>query len=180
MKAALLIVDMQQAFFKVDPLRSLASSMVGACNELIDHAKIHDAPVIVARTIHKKDRSTWTLKMLEDDKGFLFEGDSDAQHLDGLDTDQAHEIIKTRDSAFWQTELYDYLKQNSIERLIIAGVSTHQCVAQTAVDAYNANLRVELAIDTIATDRPDMHQPFLDFLSEQYDMKDHSISDIAW
>lgn len=42
-------------------------------------------PVINVRTEHKRDRSTWTLNMLADNKGFAFEGDLDAQYLPVLD-----------------------------------------------------------------------------------------------
>lgn len=72
----------------------------------------HDAgrPVILVRTQHERDRSTWTLNMLKDDQGFAFPGTAEAQFVNGV-ADVPHvEIVKTRDSAFHGTDLRDQLE----------------------------------------------------------------------
>lgn len=180
MAKALLIVDMQKSFFETKPLSSRKAELVDACNRLIDAARSHGQPIIFARTVHQADRSTWTLNMLDDDKGFLLAGQGETDYLDGLKVSSAPEVIKTRDSAFWQTSLLDYLRQHNIGSIVLAGVSTHQCIAQTAVDGYNANLRVELAVEAIDTDRPAMHKLFLDILENEYRMPQQLIDDIDW
>ena len=171
MKRALLIVDMQEAFFNTPGLAGKKQGLVAACNQLIRSAKQTGTPVFLVRTVHKRDKSTWTLNMLDDNKGFLFEGDSDTDYATGLETEGTYEIIKTRDSAFWQTNLLSILKKHGVGSILLAGVSTHACVAETARDAYNAGLRVEIAASAVDADKNRYHQVTLDMLQDEYRMK---------
>lgn len=170
MSKALIIIDMQRAFFEQEPLLGQRVRLVEACNGLIRSAREHDMPVITLRTMHSHLRDTWTLNMLDDDRGFLFADDEDSSYLEGLDISGAHEIIKTRDSGFWGTKLEQYLREHDIDMVVLAGVSTHLCIYQTAQDAYNLNLRVELAADAIASERPELHDTFMDLLQQHYRM----------
>ena len=124
-------------------------------------------PVIQVRTEHARDRSTWTLNMLADDQGFAFPGTEEARFLDGLDTDGAVEVVKTRDDAFHGTELRDILQRLGVDRLLICGVSTHSCVAQTATTAFAHNLRAAVARDAVASEDPELSEALLTFLHEE-------------
>jgi nicotinamidase-related amidase len=93
--------------------------------------------------------------------------------------DRTVEVIKTRDSAFWDTTLEHQLRTLGISRLIIAGVSTHTCVAQTAADAYAANFRVLLAEDVIASHIMDLHEITLEVLEEEYRQRRATNAQIA-
>lgn len=168
MAKALIIIDMQKGFFAEESLRTRQDDLVRASNQLIRAAQAADELIVGVRTVHSPDRSTWTLSMLDDDQGFMLEGDADTEYVDGLDLDHAHEVIKTRDSAFWQTDLLTFLRQRSIDHVVLAGVSTHLCIMQTAIDAYNANLGVTLATDAMASCRPSLHQPTVDLLQQEY------------
>lgn len=180
MKKALIIVDMQKAYFANEELELRRTQLTKVCNQLIADAHRHEAPVILLRTEHTRTRETWTLNMIDDDQGYLFAGDEDAKFVDGLETSGCTEVIKTRDSGFWQTDLLRLLKREDIERVVICGVSTHTCVAQTAADAYSANLRVELAADAIATHAPDYHETTLALLVSEYRMTRVTTKNIAW
>jgi nicotinamidase-related amidase len=146
---ALLIVDLQNAYFNNGQLAEQKQKLVEKCNELIDLCHANNMPVFNVRTEHARARATWTLNMLDDKQGYLFTGDKDAANISDVGLDRTVEVIKTRDSAFWDTTLEHQLRTLGISRLIIAGVSTHTCVAQTAADAYAANFRVLLAEDVI-------------------------------
>lgn len=180
MTSALIVIDMQRGFFVDDQLRAQQERIVSACNELIAGARAADAIVIGVRTVHAVDRSTWTLSMLDDDQGFVIEGDADTEYINGLDVVNFHDVTKTRDSAFWQTNLLTYLRRNGIEHVVLAGVSTHLCIMQTAIDAFNANLRVTLAVDAIASCRPELHQSSIDLLHDEYRIDSASNADIRW
>lgn len=167
---ALIVVDMQRAFFANDELEKKRESLTRACNKLTNYALSRNCPIFMLRTLHTRDRKTWTLNMMDDNEGYLFDGDDDAQYIDGLNTFGTIEIIKTRDSGFWQTKLLSEIRSRSITNVVICGVSTHSCVAETAIDAYNANLRVELAVEAIASHDPRYHESTLSMLRQEYRM----------
>lgn len=97
--------------------------------------------------------------MLEDDQGFLLEGTVQARNLNELDLSPAVEVIKYRDSAFWQTGLDGLLHFHRIRTLILAGVASDSRVAATAADAFAANYRVAVATQAVACADPDFEKP---------------------
>lgn len=171
MNRALIVVDMQKAFFANSNLQKNKAKMIAACNQLIEEFKLNRLPIYMLRTVHNKTKETWTLNMLDDEEGYLFYGDDDSDYVKGLDIENKIEIIKTRDSGFWETNLLSSLRGNNIDCVVICGVSTHSCVALTAIDAYNANLRVELAVEAIASHDPRYHDTMLAMLHQEYRMK---------
>jgi nicotinamidase-related amidase len=165
---ALLIIDMQNAFFEDEKLARVQDSLVRACNGLIDVARRGGAPVLVARTEHLSDRSTWTLSMLDDDQGFIFEGSHQADIVHGLRVDGLETVTKTRDSAFFSTDLAERLRTLGVERLVLAGVSTHNCVAHTGADAFAHDFRVTYALDAIGSTNDQYAEAMLEILSVEY------------
>ncbi|GAA1499263.1 hypothetical protein GCM10009628_42680 [Paeniglutamicibacter kerguelensis] len=109
--------------------------------------------------------------MLEDDQGFLFEGTPQTYNLSGLDTKDSIEVIKHRDSSFWGTDLLQQLRRHHIDSLVLAGVSSHTCIASTAADAYAANLRVALAVEAMASTDPEFENTTLKLLEQEYRQK---------
>lgn len=138
-----------------------------------------NVPVALVRTEHRRDRSTWTLNMLEDDTGFLIAGDPDTRTVEDLDVVGTTEVVKTRDSAFHETGLDQLLRKAGVDRLVLAGVSTHTCIAATAADAYAHDLHVVFAEDAIASHREDLHEPTLSVLCTEYRFRRRSTRDIV-
>lgn len=165
---ALLVVDMQAAYFKNTALRDQQHILSKNTNQLILLARQNHFPIFNVRTEHQTDIATWTLNMRDDKQGYLFKGDTDAENILGLDVGNTIELIKTRDSAFYDTPLASMLKNHDIATVILCGVSTHTCIFQTASDAYAANLRVILASDAIATHLPKYHKNALTVLEKEY------------
>ncbi|KRF11381.1 hypothetical protein ASG90_16630 [Nocardioides sp. Soil797] len=176
---ALVLIDMQVAFFSSGPLEPHVNLLVERCNALQEWASEHQVPVFRVRTEHRADKSTWTLNMLEDDQGFLIAGDDDAQPVRGLVIRGATEVVKTRDSAFHDTELRSLLAEHDVDLLVLAGVSTHTCVAATAADAYAHDLHVVLVENAIASHRPELHQPTLDLLCEEFRFRSLATADVV-
>lgn len=170
-RTALVLVDMQNAFFEDPRLERRQERLLGHCNDLVAAARGGGMPVFNIRTIHKRDKSTWTLSMLDDDQGFLFEGTTQTYNLSGLDTTGSIEVIKHRDSSFWGTDLLHQLNRHHIDSMVLAGVSSHTCIASTASDAYAANLRVALAIEAMASTDPEFENTTLRLLEKEYRQK---------
>lgn len=165
---ALVVVDMQNAYFHNDALQEQQLALTNNINKLITAAQTHSLPIFNVKTEHQTDIATWTLNMLSDKKGYLFAGDEDSQNVPQLMTEDCIEVIKTRDSAFYDTTLLSMLRNHGITHLIICGVSTHTCIFQTAADAYAANLHVILDKDGIASHQPQYHNTALDILDIEY------------
>ncbi len=177
---ALLIVDMQVDYFNDDELERCRDDLVAACNALAEHALAAGAPVIEVRTEHRRDRSTWALNMREDDSGMVIEGTPGADPVPGLRTEGTITMIKTRDSAFFRTELEDLLSARGITTLALAGVSTESCIATTAADAYARDLRVILVDEAVASVDPDLNRRTQEQLEQQYRQPTVALGDVAF
>jgi nicotinamidase-related amidase len=168
---ALVIIDMQKAYFETEPLANQKTRLATNCNQLVEYFTQQHKPIFMVRTVHQRDRSTWTLSMLEDNQGYLFEGDEHTEaidELDELDAKRAIEVIKLRDSAFFETNLKELLDESRIKSIAICGVSTQNCILQTAVDAYSYNLRVTIVKDAIASTEPSFQDTVLRMLAKDY------------
>jgi nicotinamidase-related amidase len=165
---ALVIIDMQKAYFETEPLVNQKTLLAASCNQLVEYFTQQHKPIFMVRTVHQRDRSTWTLSMLEDNQGYLFEGDKHTEAIDELDAKGAIEVIKLRDSAFFETNLKELLDESRIKSIAICGVSTQNCILQTAVDAYSYNLRVTIVEDAIASTEPSFQDTVLRMLAKDY------------
>lgn len=162
----LLLVDLQNAFFNEAGLAERQTEIVDVANRLIDAAHAAEIPIFVITTEHSRDESTWTLGMLEAGEGFLFHGDEGTQVVPGLNTTNTTQVEKTRDSAFFGTDLHMRFMNLNVGRIVLAGVSTHGCVAQTTRDAYAFNLRTTIVTDAVADTRDDYHHAQIKQLEE--------------
>jgi nicotinamidase-related amidase len=164
---ALLIIDMQNDYFADDELARCRDDLVAICNRLIHRARATGAPVIEARTVHARDKSTWALNMLEDDQGMALADSEGAERVAGLE-EPDEVVVKTRDSAFYATELEELLARHDVRRIVLTGVSTESCIAATATDAYARNIAVVLVRDGTASVQEELHEQLLDRLEQQY------------
>ncbi|WP_308281905.1 cysteine hydrolase family protein [Dietzia aurantiaca] len=161
------MIDMQNSYFEFPDLAKVRDELVARVNELIAAARGAGRPVVLVRTEHARDGSTWTLNMCDDDEGFAFPGTEQAQFLDGLDTGEHVEVVKTRDSAFFKTSLAAELARLGVDHLLLCGVSTHSCVSQTAIDGFAENVHIAVARDAIASDDAALSAALLEFLADQ-------------
>lgn len=164
----LLLIDLQEQFFEPPALRRVRDDVITRVRQLIDAARLAGAPVVNVRTVHRADKSTWALNMLEDDQPLVIEGSFAAAPLPELDLTGAHEVLKTRDDAFFRTDLAVLLQTLGVDHVTLAGVSTEACIALTAAGAYARDLRVQLVTDAIASADEEQHRCTLVLLHRQY------------
>jgi nicotinamidase-related amidase len=175
---AVLIVDMQNAFFEDPALHGQRDHLTTACNALIVAVAGADAKAVLVKTEHERDKSTWTLNMLDDDQGFIFRGSEQADFVPGLETDHVPHLVKTRDSAFVGTDLLLRLRNWDVDTVVLAGVSTHNCIAQTGADAFANNFRVIYASDATGSEDTKAARAIQDILSREYRQRILTVSQI--
>lgn len=145
MKQALIIIDIQEAFF-LDNEQNLWNdeTIIKHINSLIAWARHNEAPVIF---IQHTDA---------DDVDFAY-GQPGWELYHGLHRQAEDKVIqKPTWDAFYRTELAEYLQEQQIEQLIFAGAQTEFCLDTTIRSAfshgYHHNILVKEAHSTLAND----------------------------
>lgn len=175
---ALLVIDMQNAYFEDPALAAQQKDLVAACNELVEAFASNGHKALLVGTEHERDKSTWSLNMLDDDQGFIFRGSEQARFVPGLAIDGLPQLVKTRDSAFIGTDLLSRLRNWGVDEVVLAGVSTHNCIAQTGADAFARNIRVTYAEDATGSENTRAAIDMLRILSDEYRQRVQSNAEI--
>ena len=63
-------------------------------------------------------------------------------------------VLKPKHSGFFATALATLLEYIGVERLVLTGVATHQCVLFTANDAYVRDFKLHIPWDCVAAKTP--------------------------
>lgn len=134
---ALVIVDMQEYFFRKPERRVGLDAVLANINRLIAHFDRSGQPVVHVRSAYHADRSDWDLKMIASGKPELIDGTPEAELLPEINVkSRHHQIVKTRYSSFFKTGLAEQLNAMQVRRVMVAGAYTHYCVNATVFDAY--------------------------------------------
>ncbi|MFA6306555.1 MAG: cysteine hydrolase [Patescibacteria group bacterium] len=165
MKKALLIIDLQQDLFKEGLLAEHRQKLAASVNELVDVAHELNVPVIWVRQEYKADLSDAPLYNKKNNKPTTIEGTEGCQLLPELHRKKDdHEIIKKRYSAFFNTGLHNLLGRLDIDTLVITGINTMTCVRTTAIDAYQHDYEVILALDGVDAYDVEQHENSIKYL----------------
>ena len=168
MNPALVIIDMQNWFFRSEERREKLSELIESINELIEVATSRNITIFQVLTIHKADKSTWNIVMKKHNFSALLEGSDEAKLLPDIKFDSSQEIIvKTRQSTFIRTNFEEKLKGKNIDTLILGGVFTHGCVGRTAIDAYERDFNVILAKDASFSHMLNQEKSMLEVIEEE-------------
>jgi len=136
-RSALVIVDMQEFFFRKPERRRNLEQVSANINRLVVFFESRQLPIFHAITRYRVDGSNWDLKMKASGQPELIEGTPETAMLPQIRVSSAHTVIsKTRYSAFFKTDLADRLRTANIQRVVVVGAYTHYCVNATAFDAY--------------------------------------------
>jgi len=155
MTTALILIDVQQSF-RARPYwsESGAQAFLDRCNALVRGAVAAGLPVV--RVLHSDGPET------ADNPFSMISGQVRA--LDGLvDFEPALTVIKHRHSALVGTPLPQWLRQQGIARLIIAGIRTEQCCETTTRHASDEGWQVDFCGEATLTF--DMRTPAGEVLS---------------
>ena len=151
----LIVIDMQNDF--LDRLESDSrAALIRKTNQLIEIFRAARCPVIWVQQLFRHDLSDAFLEMRDRRISVVIEGTAGAElHSDLARRDQDTVVIKKRYSAFFGTNLEQILSDLAPDQVTLAGVNTHACIRTTAIDAYQRDMRVLLALECIGSHDPD-------------------------
>lgn len=171
-RTALLIVDMQVDFVSPDGAAgrwgadlSTLPAALAAAQDLAQAARAGGVPVIFAGLFTRPETDSPVLLERLRRRG----GDPKVEALVCRDGEAGSAFVgpqpqpgervvrKTRYSAFWSTDLDAHLRAVGVDTVVLAGVTTECCVADTARDGFNLYYHVIVAGDACAAYEPDLH-----------------------
>jgi len=147
---ALLIIDMISSWRFVDAehLRPHAARIAPAVAALKARCRRAGVPAIYANDNHGMWRSDFR-HVVEDS---LAQGGPGARITEQLaPDDDDYFVLKPKHSGFFATPLHLLLQHLKVQRLIVTGVASDQCVVTTAVDARMRDFEVVVPSDCVAT-----------------------------
>ncbi|MDE7294079.1 MAG: cysteine hydrolase [Oscillospiraceae bacterium] len=141
MKEALIIIDVQNDYFP------------GGTCELYKAYEAEKCIIALIDESRKKGREIVYIKHINPpDDTFFIEGTwgcEISERIKPMPGDKV--IVKFFPNSFLGTELNQYLKEKSIEKLIVCGMMTHMCVDTTVRAAMDYGYKVDLAAEGCAT-----------------------------
>lgn len=139
MKAALLVVDVQNLFFRTPETAQSLNQAITTINAAIALFRLKKLPVISVQHIDEEDG--------------LVPGREDFNlpaHLNILDTDP--HIHKRYGNSFNKTPLEEMLKQQGVDTVIITGYCAEYCVLSTCRGARDCDFTSVLLRGALASD----------------------------
>lgn len=169
-RAALLVIDMQNAFVHDEGTLGLSGVPVSAAQATVPHVRrlverFREAglPVIWTEQIHLEQDAGRARKVLPSHTAkrarvSALAGTWDAAFIDeliDLVDDPTFVVSKHRFGAFYQTRLEVLLDMLGVEALFVTGVTANACVETTIREAYLRDYDVIAVTDAIAAVRPE-------------------------
>ena len=155
-RAALLVFDMQNYFLDRASHAYIPSveTIIPSINSLIEVFNNKNSRVVFTRHFDNNDpldsmKKMWRDSIIRDSE--LFKIDRRINKGNGIIID------KTKYSAFYGTGLDNYLRNNSVEQVVITGVHSHLCCESSARDAFLRNYEVFYVVDATATYLEQLH-----------------------
>ncbi|SDR95897.1 cysteine hydrolase family protein [Microlunatus soli] len=153
MRTALLVIDMLNRYEHEDA-GSLAESVAGVVpniRRLVDAAATQDALVVYVNDNHddwaagRDELIRWAL---DGEQPELVEPIAPASDVPLL--------LKARHSAFYATQLEYLLRSRAVERIVLTGQVTEQCILYSTLDAHIRHFDVAVPRDAVAHIHPEL------------------------
>ncbi len=164
--AALLVVDIQNDF--VHPAGKVGEatgdmspllSAVDSINRLIATARQVKVPIVYIQVTHSPEldapsyRARYTRRGMTPEDLLCADDSWGAEFYDGLTPPEPGDLALTKHGygAFTSGELGDYLRDNSLDTVIVTGVVTELCVLATVSGGFEAGFHVLVPRETTAS-----------------------------
>jgi len=161
MSAALIVIDMLNPYDHEDaePLKESVQAILPSLRELIESAREQLVGVVYVND-NSGDWSAGREQVTE-------------AALDGTAPELIEPIapptgtpfvVKARHSIFYETQLEYMLRQEEIDRLILTGQVTEQCILYSALDGYVRHFEIAVARDCVAHIHPRLAESALEMM----------------
>lgn len=158
---ALLVIDMVKDNFDESrnlPITSLARKIIDPINALSAFFRKNGWPVVFATdSFHEED--------------FIFRGRMHPHSLEGTPgAEVVEDLVKKEEdlwlpkpkfSAFFQTDLHQWLRERGVTLCAVAGIATNYCVLTTAMDALCSDFSVVILEDCSTAATQEAHEQTL-------------------
>lgn len=166
-KPVLIVIDMLNDFL-CEWESARRQKLVQSTNDLVTTMRTLSYPVIWIRQEFEPDLRDAFPEMREKQIHITIKGTEGCQFAPDLATDPADLVlVKKRYSAFYGTPLEETLARLNADAIILAGINTHACIRTTAIDAYQRDWPVVLALDCIDSYDREHHDISLRYMKDK-------------
>ncbi len=167
MRSALIVIDMQNGFLNPESPLCIqgARETVPLCGAVIRHAREQGMTVIFVNRAYRADGSDVELprrQIWEEGGRPLTPGSSGGLSVENppeLNRRKGdYEVIKPRYSAFFQTSLDLLLRRLGVERIVLIGTTTPNCIRTTCYDGLSLDYRVTVVSDCCSSNTEEIQQ----------------------
>lgn len=153
MKSALIVVDMLNEYTHedADVLVESVREALPAMRRLIDRAKAEGTPIVYVND-NSGDWGAGRPELVE--RAVAGRGRDVVEPI--APGEGAWFIAKARHSIFYETQLEYLLREQKIERIVLVGQVTEQCILYSALDAYVRHFKVAVARNAVAGIHPEL------------------------
>ncbi len=152
MKPLLVLVDLQQDYLKSPQLDPAAGSVVDGAAALLAVARAQAVPVAHVWTTVTREPDN---RMAHWKREGLWQCEAGTEgHAPPASLAPRHDEPIVHKSGFSTPDVAAFVAGLGRDTVVIAGVKTHACVRQFALDAWQAGLTVIIAADSVGSDDP--------------------------
>jgi nicotinamidase-related amidase len=163
----LIVIDMQNDFL-ASWEQGRRHALVQGINELVGHFRSRSLPIIWVRQEFESDLSDAFPEMKAKGIRTVIKGTPGSQIDSELAADPSDTaLVKKRYSAFFGTDLDEKLARFKPDTIILAGINTHACIRTTAIDTYQRDWPVVLALDCIGSYDRKHHEVSLSYMKDK-------------
>lgn len=163
----LIVIDMLNDFL-ADWEPGRRQSLAEAINELVHIMRGHSNPIIWVRQEFEPDLRDAFPEMKAKGIHINIKGTTGCEIVPELAPAISDTVIvKKRYSAFFGTELDEILAELRPDAIVLAGINTHACIRTTAIDAYQRDWAVVLALDCIDSYDREHHEVSLRYMRDK-------------
>ena len=160
-KPALLVIDMLKDNFDENhkfPITPFAKKLIGPINKTIHVFRKENWPIVFSTDAFHENDFIFKGRM----RPHSLAGTPGAEVADELDrTEEDLWLPKPLFSAFFKTNLHEWLSEREITLCAVAGISTNVCVLTTVFDAVSHGFKAILLEDCTAASSESIHQHIL-------------------
>jgi maleamate amidohydrolase len=169
-RPALLIVDIINSFTDPDcPLGSESGDVVEANRQLLHAFREKQLPVVFTTVVYHDESQARVFRDRVPALDILEPGTRWVEVDPRLRPRSDEPVIEKQwASGFFKTGLEDLLKEQSVDSLVITGLTTSGCVRATAVDGLQHDYKVVIPAEAVGDRNDDAHRANLFDLNAKY------------